>query len=201
MVSYRRSTSLNQGINDNMANNKNDEFDDSLACLISTKRQWGILLGLSKKAIENSIETGKVEALEAVLQGFVGANQTSRDLHKITAPQPSGARSIAGVDDNEIPNVQNPAVVKGKGRPRGSLGGARRGVATHRDPNRPPLHHVPADHANAQPSREESELPMTQTYPTDCLSLEPSSKKQKTCGLCHGAGHNARTCKMRLASA
>jgi len=45
--------------------------DEAMTSLISTKRQWGMLLGLSKKAIEVCIATGTADALQTVLLGFI----------------------------------------------------------------------------------------------------------------------------------
>ena len=123
-----------------------------------------------------------------MLHGFVSG---------MSAPQtflPEDTQSIEAGNQLAIPTIQNPAVVKGKGRPRGAIGEAKRASSTQREPNLPPLHAVSLSNICAASGCDEQDLQLTQ------LSQRGENipaKRQKSCHTCHESGHNSRTCKFR----
>ena len=188
---YCRNPEANQGLTDVLDPEPNPP-DEELVTLISTKRMWGILQGLSKKAIEACISTGREDALCAVLNSFA----TQCSLSTIAAQSTTGTLSISAGASAPCIRVVNPAVVRGKGRPRGTL---RVGVARQHTPSKflHPLNDVTNDKGTSG-----EEVVMTQAYlpgngeDTNYATMGSarSTAKRRKCGGCGGFNHDMRNC-------
>ena len=151
---------------------------------LSMKRKWGALLGEAKKAIERALETGLEDGLYAYLRGFGGAGST-----EVPSVLTSGQGWRGGLQ------IQNPTVVKGKGRPKGSvrLGAPSSSANPPPPPMRQPLQVLACNRAGTEPVQQAmGGAPAVEGPPTQAA---PFTKKLRLCGCCQKiAGHNARTC-------
>ena len=170
---------------------------------LSEKRLWGQLLGEAKKAIERSIDLGCSDGLYATLHGFAsatgatGAGRAGTDLLTRTTTDLQAAAGTL--------TVQNPDVVRGKGRPKGTTRVVQSGQRSM--VSRPPLQPVGYCNVNGangsgvqvdgpggsggEPgagSEDGTQLPTT--------AGERPAKRPRKCGKCGQLGfHNARTCR------
>lgn len=171
-----------------------EDMQIDLAMNLTKKRLWGALLGEAKKAIERAIVTKLEDGLYAMLKTYalVKANTTNGLLGGLSSlPTPL--------------NIQNPEVVRGKGRPKGTT---TLGVSTGERP--PPRKQALQPHRDIIPSRQEGEaVPdgVALELPQESLAAEdpsvtghssPPAKRMRRCGICRNhVGHDARNCPHR----
>ena len=103
------------------ATRRRKQEEAELRTLIYTKRFWGDMQGLSKKAIESALACGQEEALRTVLIAFAGggglAPAAGQSLTMGTVPQgtSASATALAVTGTGSMPVCGNPDRVKGKG--------------------------------------------------------------------------------------
>ena len=172
-----------------------------LARDLSLKRKWGTLLGEAKKAIERALQTGAEDGLYATLRGFGGSSGGPS--------MPASLTSRGGLlPGGPTVQVANPEVVRGKGRPKGTIrvGAGSRTVPPRSQP-REPLRSVAVN----LPERELGEEASDGSAPaasgaaqdSDGQAARPAarSKKLRKCGCCgRMALHNSRTCPEKNAA-
>ena len=175
---------------------------EELARDLSLKRKWGTLLGEAKKAIERALQTGAEDGLYATLRGFGGSTGAP-------SMPPSQLASRGGLlPGGPTVQVRNPEVVRGKGRPKGTIrvGAGSSTVPPRRQP-REPLRSVAVN----IPEREVGEA-SNGSAPAASGGAQPSDgeaaarpaaprKRLRKCGCCgRMCLHNARTCPERNAA-
>ena len=177
---------------------------EELARDLSLKRKWGTLLGEAKKAIERALQTGAEDGLYATLRGF-GESSGGPSM------PPSLLTSRGGLQPGgPTVQVRNPEVVRGKGRPKGSIrvGAGSSTVPPSRQP-REPLRSVPVnilerelgDHDEASNGSAPAASGGVQQRDGEAARPAARSRKLRKCGCCgRMALHNSRTCPEKNAA-
>ena len=171
-----------------------------LTVALSKKRLWGTLLGEAKKAIEASIVTGQHEGLIAALKGFSAG-----------LPEDCEGGVQIGAHD-----VQNPDVVKGKGRPVGSTAARTAAKRMKKPPPAPREKVVLGDRdLNVEPAETGTTVPYASGQGRSELPGEekdgappPAAKRAaRKCGTCWRKlqklefNHDSRNCPLNLGAA
>ena len=95
-------------------------------------------------------------------------NKKDGDVKAVVLYCSCGAQILDHIATLPTANVLNPAVLRGRGRPVGSLGRPQSATATSTS---------------------------TQRDPSQFEVVEASVRPQRRCGRCHQSGHNARRCR------
>jgi hypothetical protein len=204
----RRVTTRTEGSEDAVE----DEDEEELSQLLSTKRLWGMLTGMAKKAIEASISTGKQDALCAVLASFAAPGTGATGLADCASD--GGLTLSLTADYNVRANVSKPDVVKSKGRPKATtkVGAPGKDKARKREPLRPSPCLAPSQVPDPITVAAKDDHPaLTQAYlmgpvapitggtTANHLEQGPAKKPRatRTCATCSQEGHDSRTCPVK----
>ena len=164
---------------------------EELARDLSLKRKWGALLGEAKKAIERALQTGAEDGLYATLRGFGGSDG-------MPPPTLSAGRPSSG----PTTQVRNPEVVRGKGRPKGTIrvgAGSSQGrqprVPLRILPRNVPTGDMQAGEDAGNGSAPEAPGGAESRHGDPAAGPAKRVRKLRKCGCCGNmAFHNARTC-------